>query len=143
MLRICSYTLEKMYGCHDFKKVWQYTTKCALYHSSISSGLPEQYSSHISHRAIDLAVNKVLTNDILQQLKCPGAIFCHDTKSCYDLIGHAQASISMQRLGVPKQTVSCHFGILQGATHQVWTAYGDSEFTYGGALNGTQQYGQL
>jgi hypothetical protein len=30
---------------------------------------PEQYGSHNSHIAIDLAVNKVLTNDILRQLK--------------------------------------------------------------------------
>ncbi len=57
---------------------------------------PEHYGSRKSHRAIDLAVNKALTNDILRQLKRPGAICCNDAKSCYDLIGHAQASISMQ-----------------------------------------------
>jgi hypothetical protein len=93
---------------------------------------PEQYGSRNQHRAIDLAVNKVLTNDLLRQLKRPGAICCNDAKSCYDLIGHTQASISMQRLGVPKHAINCLFDTLQNATHQVRTAYGDSDFTYGG-----------
>jgi hypothetical protein len=56
----------------------------------------EQYGSRKRHRAIDLAVNKVLTNDILRQAKRTGAICSNDAKSCYDLIGHAQASICMQ-----------------------------------------------
>jgi hypothetical protein len=93
---------------------------------------PEQYGSQNQHRAIDLAVNKVLTNDLLRQLKRPGAICCNDSKSCYDLIGHSQASISMQCLGVPKLAINSLFDTLQNATHQVRTAYGDSDFTYGG-----------
>ena len=91
--------------------------------------------------AIDLAVNKVLTNHILRQLKWTGAVCCNDAKSCYDLIGHTQASISMQRLGVPKHAISCLFGTLQSATHQVQTAYGDSDFTYGGNTNETPMHG--
>ncbi len=57
---------------------------------------PEQYGSRKKHKAIDLAVNKALTFDILQQLKRAGAICSKDAKSCYDLIGHTQASLSMQ-----------------------------------------------
>jgi hypothetical protein len=50
------------------------------------------------------------------------------------LIGHAhQASISMQRLGVPPHAVDCLFSTLQNDTHQVRTAYGGSEYTYGGS----------
>jgi hypothetical protein len=95
---------------------------------------PKQYGSCNNHRAIiDLAVNKSLTNDILHQLKRPGAICCNDAKSCYDLIGHTQASLSMQRLGVPTHAVDCLFSTLQNATHQVRTAYGDSDYTYGGS----------
>jgi hypothetical protein len=84
------------------------------------------------HRAIDLALNKVLTNDLLRQAKQTGAICSNDAKSCYDLIGHAQASLCMQRQGVPKAAVECLFTTLQEATHCVRTAYGDSTLTYGG-----------
>jgi hypothetical protein len=61
---------------------------------------PEQYGSRKNHKAIDLAVNKVLTCDLIHQLKKPGVICSNDTKSCYDLIGHTHASIAMQCQGV-------------------------------------------
>jgi hypothetical protein len=54
----------------------------------------EQYSSHKNHHTIDLAVNKVLTYDLLRQLKRPGAIYSNHTKLCHDLIGHPQASMT-------------------------------------------------
>ncbi len=93
---------------------------------------PEQYGSRKQHCAIDLAVNKALTYDLLRQLCRPGAICSNDARSCYDLIGHSQASIAMHRLGIPKQVVDCLFSTLQDATHQVRTGYGDSSLTYGG-----------
>jgi hypothetical protein len=93
---------------------------------------PEQYGSRKWQRAIDLAVDKVLTNDVLCQLKRPGAICSNDAKSCYDLIGHTQASMAMQRNGVAKSVVDCLFTTLQHATHQVRTGYGDSAVYYGG-----------
>lgn len=92
----------------------------------------EQYGSRKRHCTIELAVNKVLTNDILWQSKRTGAICSNDAKACYDLIGHAQASLCMQRQGVPKEAVQCLFTTLQEATHCVRTAYGDSALTYGG-----------
>jgi hypothetical protein len=57
---------------------------------------PGQYGSRKRHKAMDLAVNKVLTFDILRQLKRAGTICSNDAKSCYDLIGHTQAAMSMQ-----------------------------------------------
>ena len=93
---------------------------------------PEQYGSRKKHKAIDLAVNKALTFDILQQLKRAGAICSNDAKSCYDLIGHTQASLSMQRVGVPKSIINCLFTTLQEAVHQVRTGFGDSKSFYGG-----------
>jgi len=57
---------------------------------------PEQYGSRKRHKAIDLAWNKALTFDILRQLKRAGAICPNNAKSCYDLIGHTQAALSMQ-----------------------------------------------
>jgi hypothetical protein len=94
---------------------------------------PEQYGSRKQQRAIDLAVNKVLTNDVLQQLKRPGAICSNGAKSCYYLIGHTQASMAMQRNGVAKSVVDCLFTTLQHATHKVRTGYGDSAIYYGGS----------
>jgi len=94
----------------------------------------EQYGSRKHHSAIDLAVNKTLTFDILRQLKRPGAICSNDAKSCYDLIGHCQASISMQRLGVPRGAVKCLFSTLQEAVHYVRTGFGDSTSSYGGRM---------
>lgn len=92
----------------------------------------EQNRSRKKHRAIDLALNKVLTNDLLRQAKRTGAICSNDAKACYDLIGHAQASLCMQRQGVPESAVKCLFTTLQEVTHCIKTAFGDSHLTYGG-----------
>jgi hypothetical protein len=95
---------------------------------------PEQCGSRKRRRAIDLAVNKALTFDILRQLKRAGAICLNDTKSCYDLIGHMQAPISMQRVGVPRNIFNCLFTTVQEAVHRVRTSFGDSKATYGGLV---------
>jgi hypothetical protein len=95
---------------------------------------PEQYGSRKKHKAIDLAINKALTFDIVRQLKRAGAICSNDAKPCYDLIGHTQASLSMQRVGVPKSIINCLFITLQEAVHQVRTGFGDSKSFYGGKV---------
>jgi hypothetical protein len=123
---ICLFEVDANY-C--FKHIGRAMMKNVEHHKTMAK---EQYGSRKRHRAIDLAVNKVLTNDILRQAKCTGAICSNDAKSCYDLIGHAQASICMQRQGVPKAAIQCLFSMLQDATHFVRTAYGDSSITYGG-----------
>jgi hypothetical protein len=93
---------------------------------------PEQYGSQKFHCTTNLAVNKVLTYDLMRQLKRPGAVCSNDAKSCYDLIGHTVASLAMQRMGVPKAVVDCLFTMLQSGIHEVRTGYGDSEVLYGG-----------
>jgi hypothetical protein len=92
-------------------------------HSSIAK---EQYGSRKWHRALDLALNKVSTNDILRQAKQTGAVCSNNARACYDLIGHAQASLCMQWQGVPQSPVQCLFTTLQEATHCVRTDFGDS-----------------
>jgi hypothetical protein len=71
------------------------------------------------------------------QLKRLAAICSHDAKSCYNLIGHMQASIAMQRLGVPKVAALCLFTMLQEAAHQVGIGFGDSTIYYGGSFHYT------
>ena len=65
-----------------------------------------------------------------RQLKRAGAICSNDAKSCYDLIGHTQASLSMQRLGVPRSIINCLFTTLQEAIHKVRTGFGVSKAHY-------------
>jgi hypothetical protein len=81
-----------------FKHIGREMMKLAERTNSLA---PEQYGSRRGHRSIDLAVNKTFTYDILRQLKRTGAICSNDARSCYDLIGHTQASITMQRNGGP------------------------------------------
>jgi len=80
-----------------FKHVGRQIMRTAEKTKSIAK---EQYGSRRSHRAIDLAVNKTLTFDIIRQLKHAGAICSNDAKSCYDLISHPQASLAMQCLAM-------------------------------------------
>jgi hypothetical protein len=123
---ICLFEVDANY-C--FKHIGREMMRNAEWHKTIAK---EQYGSRKQHQAIDLAVNKVLTNDILRQSKRTGAICSNVAKACYDLIGHAQASLCMQRQGVPKAAVEFLFTTLQQATRCVRTAYGDSSITYGG-----------
>jgi len=116
---------------YAFKHVGRTMMKTAEQANALA---PEQYGSRKRHRSINLPVSKALTFDILWQLKRPGAVCSNDAKSCYDLIGHTPASLSMQRVGVPKKVVDCLFTTLQEAVHQVRTGYGDAVATYGGEL---------
>jgi hypothetical protein len=123
---ICLFEVDANYS---FKHIGRQMMLNAERHKTLAK---EQYGSCKRHRAIDLALNKVLTNDILHQAKRTGAVCSNDAKACYDLIGHAQASLCMQRQGVPQSAVRCLFTTLQQATHCVRTAFGDSTITYGG-----------
>jgi hypothetical protein len=110
---ICLFEVDANYAFKHIGRQMMFNAEC---HKSLAK---EQYGSRKLHRAIDLALNKVLTNDILRQAKCIGAICSNDAKACYDLIGHAQASLCMQQQGIPKSAVKCLFSTLQHATHNV------------------------
>jgi hypothetical protein len=62
-----------------FKHIGKEMMKIAEATNSLA---PERYGSRKNHRAIDLAVCKVLTYDLLRQLKRPGAICSNDARSC-------------------------------------------------------------
>ena len=49
---------------------------------------PEQYGSQKTLTAIEHALNKWLTFDILRQQRLPAAWCANDAKSCYDWIVH-------------------------------------------------------
>lgn len=123
---ICLFPVDCNYA---FKHIGREMIKIAEVMNSLA---PEQYGSRRFHKSIDLAVNKALTYDLLWQSRRLGAICSNDTWSCYDLIGHSQASMAMQRNGVPRAAVDCLFTTLQNAHHKAHTGYGDSSSSYGG-----------
>jgi hypothetical protein len=81
-----------------------------------------------------LALNKVLTCNLLRQLKWPGVLSSTDFKSCYDRIIHAIASLSLQRQGIQESEVISMFSTLQDLEHHIRMAFGDSKDTYGGDI---------
>ena len=69
---ICLFPVDCNYA---FKHIGREMMKIAEATSSLA---PEQYGSRRGHKAIDLAVNKTLTYDLLRQLRRPGAICSND-----------------------------------------------------------------
>eukprot|EP00978_Attheya_sp_CCMP212_P000654 scaffold1295_cov57-Attheya_sp.AAC.3 len=94
----------------------------------------EQYGSRKDHLAGIQALNHCLAFDLLRQERRNGIDTAVDLCSCYDLIVHAAASLSMHRQGVPAPAVVCMFTTLQNMVHTVRTAFGESSQTFGGDL---------
>jgi hypothetical protein len=94
----------------------------------------EHHGSLQGKKAIDQALNKVLSFDLIQQARVDAATCSNDAKSCYDRIEHAIASIFMQHQNVPASACICIFPTLQNLHHTVRTIYGDSKSGYGGTL---------
>jgi hypothetical protein len=91
----------------------------------------EAYGSRKCHRSIECAGNKVFTTDIARQEHRSIALCSsNDTKSCYDRILHAIATICMRRVGVPKKICLMMFGTLAKVKHYIRTTYGDSTTSY-------------
>ena len=88
----------------------------------------EQFGSRNNKQAIDHAVHKALTYDIIRQYRIPGALCSNDAKSCYDCVAHAIASLAYRRLGVPDPPVQCMLKTIQNMKHHVCTSYRDSKF---------------
>ena len=95
---------------------------------------PEQYGSRKGHSAADQALNKRLLFDLMRQKRHPATDTAVDLKSCYDLVAHAPASISMQRQHLQEPPIVCMMTTLQNMVHTVRTAFGDSERSFGGEL---------
>ena len=68
-----------------------------------------------------------------QQNKKGGICSC-DLKSCYDRIVHSFAALAMRRAGAAESATISMFDTIQKLKHQVRTAFGDSEETFGGEL---------
>jgi hypothetical protein len=94
----------------------------------------EQYGSRKHHSSGIQALNHCLAFDLLRLERRNAVDTAVDLRSCYDLIVHAAASLSMQRQGVPAPSVVCMFTTLQNMVHTVRTAFGESTQQFGGNL---------
>jgi hypothetical protein len=94
----------------------------------------EQYGSREGKNAIEQALNKVLSFDLIRQARMDADMCSNDAKSCCDRIVHSIASILMQHQNVPVSECICVFTTLQNLHHTVRKIYGDSKSGYGGIL---------
>ena len=88
---------------------------------------PEQYDSRKSRSAIDQALHKRLTYDIMRQLRKPGILCSNDAKSCYDRILHSSMALAYKRIGVPQQPIESMLLCIQNMRHHISTSYGISK----------------
>jgi hypothetical protein len=91
---------------------------------------PEQYGSRKGKQAIDQALNKRLSYDILRMTRQPGALCSNDAKSCYDRVLHSIVALAFRRIGIPKQPTECMLQCIQEMKHYIRTSYGDSKHSY-------------
>jgi Reverse transcriptase (RNA-dependent DNA polymerase). len=118
----------------NYKHIGRRAMKSAISSAQIAT---EQYS-HPQCRAIDHALNRKLVMDHQLYKRQPYAITSCDLKSCYDCILYNLASISLQRIGIPRTEVVTMFDSIQRMTHSVRTTFGDSILSYGGDVNNTK-----
>ena len=119
----------------DFNMNNKYVGRDMMYKAEAAQLLAkEQYGSRKRKAAISHALNKRLTFDIMRQQKKRGGICSCDLKSCYDRIVHSFAALAMRRAGAAKSATVSMFDTIQKLKHQVRTAFGDSEDTFGGEL---------
>ena len=55
-----------------------------------------------------------------------------DLQSCYDRIVHAFVSLDMRRAGAAESSTISMFSTIQQLKPRVWTAFGDSQGSFGG-----------
>jgi hypothetical protein len=102
----------------------------------------EQYGSRKKHRAVEAALNKVLTQDIWRQKRQAGTMCSNDAKSCYDRVVHSFAILCMLRLGCPPGPIISMFTTLQKMQHFIGTAFGVSSTSFKGVDIPFQGLGQ-
>jgi hypothetical protein len=112
-------------------------------HAEASAQMPvEQYGSRKKHRAIEAALNRVLTWDIWRQKRQSGALCSNDAKSCYDRVVHSFAILCMLCLGCPLGPVLSIFSILQKMHYFIGTTFGVSITSFPGGEVPFQGLGQ-
>lgn len=107
---------------------------CMFLAEELQAVAKEQYGCRKEHSAVNQGLNKTLTFDLLRQSRQPGALCSNDAKSCFDRIVHSIASLSLQRVGVPRAPLVCIFTTIRNLEHRIRTVYGDSDIGFSGRL---------
>ena len=103
----------------------------AMYFAEDNSIIPPgQCGSRKNLQAMDLAVSKRLTWDLLRTQRRSAGWISNDAKSCFDRIVHWVAIACLLRFGMSYSSVHSMFRTLQLATHRVRTGFGDSKRTF-------------
>jgi hypothetical protein len=97
----------------------------------------EKYGSLEGKKAIEQALNKVISFDLIRHASMDAAMCSNDAKNCYDRIVNSIASILMQHQNIPASACICVFTTLQNL-HQI---YWYSKSSYGGILWAVPYYG--
>ena len=84
----------------------------------------EQDGSRKKRRSALTALKKIITLDILRQMRQAGFLICNDAIQCYDHIAHNLAMLAMLSRGADLKTLQSLFGTLQNAEHFILTGYG-------------------
>ena len=92
-----------------------------------------QFGARPNWRAISAVLLKVVTYDLIRQLKISAALFNNDAVGAYDRTLAILAAISGRRLGLPESAAKLHLAILRMMRFFVRTAYGASPGFYGNA----------
>ena len=74
----------------------------------------KQYGSRKGKCAIDHAIHKRLTYDIIRTFRRPGALCSNDAKSCFDRVLHTIAMLAYRRLGIEEAPVRSMLATIQG-----------------------------
>jgi hypothetical protein len=90
----------------------------------------ECYGSRKNHEAIEVAVNRHLVADILQQKRIPGAIASVDAESCYDCITHAAGLLCAQTWDVDPQAIIAMLRPIQQMKYFLSIAFGNSDIFF-------------
>jgi hypothetical protein len=72
----------------------------------------EKYGSRGGKKAIDQALNKVLSFDLILQARVDAAMCSNEENSFYDRIVYSIASILMQHQNIPASSCICVFTTL-------------------------------
>ena len=92
---------------------------------------PEQYIRP-QHSSVAYGINHRLVFDYQHYLRKPFSLTCSYFKSCYCIIVHPSAILSLKRLGITLPSTIIMLYKIQRMSHTVMTVYKDSNLIYGG-----------
>ena len=88
--------------------------------------MPEEVFSERNKMADDGTLTKVITYDIIHQMRWSAGVASVDADNCYDRIAHAIASLVFQAFGVPLSASESMLTTIQEMKFFLRTGFGDS-----------------